>query len=134
MSFPGTIDQSYIPHAIAYSACLGEHRLRCQGLENYTMPLQPPHIVGSCISPELPGISAGSSGAGGQQPPVVIASSVMADDSQRIKSAVASSASATFAKLAFRLDVFLLKSINAPFTMFFGGVCWGWLLKRLRGT
>lgn len=27
--FTGTVDQSYIPHAIAYIACLAEYRQRC---------------------------------------------------------------------------------------------------------
>ncbi|KAF7274531.1 hypothetical protein GWI33_012818 [Rhynchophorus ferrugineus] len=69
-----TFDQSYIPHAIAYSACLGEHRLRCQGLDNYTLP-----PMQNCVSSEVSSVSAG-----GQ--PVVIASSVMADDGTRVKS------------------------------------------------
>ncbi|XP_076251472.1 alkaline phosphatase-like [Rhynchophorus ferrugineus] len=72
--FTGTFDQSYIPHAIAYSACLGEHRLRCQGLDNYTLP-----PMQNCVSSEVSSVSAG-----GQ--PVVIASSVMADDGTRVKS------------------------------------------------
>lgn len=41
--FTGTMDQSYIPHAIAYIACLGEHNKRCSGgPDNYTLstPLQ----------------------------------------------------------------------------------------------
>lgn len=71
--FAGTFDQSYIPHAIAYSACLGEHRLRCSGLDNYTSP------ISSCVAPEVSSVSAGNG-------PVVIASSVMADDSARSKS------------------------------------------------
>ncbi|KAJ8915215.1 hypothetical protein NQ315_015438 [Exocentrus adspersus] len=77
--FTGTFDQSYIPHAIAYSACLGEHRLRCQGLDNYTAPQVP-----NCVSPEVSSVSAA-----GQ--PVVIASSVMADDGQRVKASSAPS-------------------------------------------
>lgn len=75
--FTGTFDQSYIPHAIAYSACLGEHRLRCQGLDNYTAP-QIPTCMGPDVS-NVPGVSAGS--ASGSGAPVVVASSVKADDS-----------------------------------------------------
>lgn len=71
--FTGTFDQSYIPHAIAYSACLGEHRLRCQGIDNYTAPQVP------CVAPEVSSVSAAGA-------PVVIASSVMADDGTRVKS------------------------------------------------
>lgn len=72
--FTGTFDQSYIPHAIAYSACLGEHRLRCQGIDNYTAPQ-----VSTCVAPEVSSVSAAGA-------PVVIASSVMADDGTRAKS------------------------------------------------
>lgn len=71
---PGTFDQSYIPHAIAYSACLGEHRLRCQGLDHYV-----PSSVQNCSNSE-----ATSNSVGGQ--PVAVASSVMADDGHRVKS------------------------------------------------
>lgn len=74
--FTGTFDQSYIPHAIAYSACLGEHRLRCQGIDNYTAPQ-----LNTCTVPEVSSVS----GVGGGSP-VVIASSVMADDGSRNKS------------------------------------------------
>ncbi|KAL3277488.1 hypothetical protein HHI36_012834 [Cryptolaemus montrouzieri] len=75
--FTGTFDQSYIPHAIAYSACLGEHRLRCQGLDNYTSPLLP-----TCVGPEVSSVSGASgSSSSNSGAPVVIASSVMADDS-----------------------------------------------------
>ncbi|XP_057660457.1 alkaline phosphatase-like [Diorhabda carinulata] len=72
--FTGTFDQSYIPHAIAYSACLGEHRLRCQGLNNYTgAPLTVQ--IGNCAQHEITnGINSGQ--------PIVIASSVMSDDGQ----------------------------------------------------
>ncbi|KAJ8961656.1 hypothetical protein NQ318_021253 [Aromia moschata] len=88
-----TFDQSYIPHAIAYSACLGEHRLRCQGLDNYTAP-----PVANCVAPEVSSVSAA-----GQ--PVVIASSVMADDGQaRVKSSAAS----TFAAITSCLCSVLL--------------------------
>nr|XP_018896884.1 PREDICTED: alkaline phosphatase-like [Bemisia tabaci] len=34
--FSGTLDQSYIPHAVAFAACLGHHRRRCQA------PASPP--------------------------------------------------------------------------------------------
>lgn len=38
--FSGTFDQSYVPHAIAYVACLAEHAKRCQleaaGTNNYS--------------------------------------------------------------------------------------------------
>lgn len=72
--FAGTFDQSYIPHAIAYSACVGEYTQRCNGIDNYSVPQ-----VTSCIAPEVSSVSAAGA-------PVVIASSVMADDSARSKS------------------------------------------------
>lgn len=77
--FIGTFDQSYIPHAIAYSACLGEHRLRCQGLDNYTGAPLVPHS-GNCAQQEITSVAHS-----GQ--PIVIASSVMSDDGLlRVKS------------------------------------------------
>ncbi|CAH0559240.1 unnamed protein product, partial [Brassicogethes aeneus] len=81
--FAGTFDQSYIPHAIAYSACLGEHRLRCQGLDNYTVPV--PQMTG-CVAPKISGVAHGSGGGGS----VVIASSVMSDDTIRSNSSAPS--------------------------------------------
>ena len=85
--FTGTFDQSYIPHAVAYSACLGEHRLRCQGIDNYTVPQ-----VASCVAPEVSSVAAAGA-------PVVVASSVMADDGQRVKSAAAAAAGALWLTL-----------------------------------
>lgn len=73
--FAGTFDQSYIPHAIAYSACIGEYTQRCNGIDNYSVPQ-----VSGCIAPEVSSVSAAGSA------PVVIASSVMSDDSVRTKS------------------------------------------------
>lgn len=70
----GTFDQSYIPHAIAYSACLGEHRLRCQGLDHYV-----PTSGQNCSHSEVSG-----NAVNGQ--PVAVASSVMADDGHRVVS------------------------------------------------
>uniref|UniRef100_A0A1B6EBV1 alkaline phosphatase n=1 Tax=Clastoptera arizonana TaxID=38151 RepID=A0A1B6EBV1_9HEMI len=69
--FSGTVDQSYIPHGIAYIACLGEHSKRClEGVDNYTF-VKP---VQACVSPVANVISTG--GRDG----VVLASSVMSDD------------------------------------------------------
>lgn len=38
--FAGVVEQSYIPHAIAYAACLAHHAKRCQEKPsfNYTQP------------------------------------------------------------------------------------------------
>ncbi|XP_044757867.1 alkaline phosphatase-like [Coccinella septempunctata] len=99
--FTGTFDQSYIPHAIAYSACLGEHRLRCQGLDNYTAPQIP-----TCVGPDLsnvPGVGGSASGSGA---PVVVASSVKADDSgSRTKSGAADIFSLVFHLLCLSIGL-----------------------------
>ncbi|XP_075231437.1 alkaline phosphatase-like [Lycorma delicatula] len=70
--FSGTIDQSYIPHAIAYIACLGEFAHRCK--ENHTQPVQ------TCVTPEVSGVTS-SSGRSRDGPAVVLASSEMNDNS-----------------------------------------------------
>lgn len=94
--FTGTFDQSYIPHAIAYSACLGEHRLRCEGLNNYTTPQ-----VTTCVAaPEVSSVSAAGGGTGGGGP-VVIASSVMADDGTRTAKSTVSSIQFTITLLLY---------------------------------
>ena len=68
----GVMDQSYIPHAIAYAACLGEHAQRCSGgIDNYTTG----QVQTACSVPEVSSVSTGHSGGA----PVVIASSVMSD-------------------------------------------------------
>jgi hypothetical protein len=36
--FSGTFEQSYIPHAVAYIACLGDQAARCEEPDNYTQP------------------------------------------------------------------------------------------------
>ncbi|XP_039289918.1 alkaline phosphatase, tissue-nonspecific isozyme [Nilaparvata lugens] len=68
--FSGTVDQSYIPHAIAYIACLGEYSQRC--VENQTRPLQ------TCGPPEVSGVTS-ASGRSKDSPAVVLASSEMSD-------------------------------------------------------
>lgn len=80
--FTGTFDQSYIPHAIAYSACIGEHRLRCHGNDNNTALQNSIASVGLGSASCSPAENGGASGS----VPVVIASSVMADDGTRSKS------------------------------------------------
>lgn len=65
------MDQSYIPHAIAYAACLGEHSARCGGVDNYTTG----QVQTACSVPDVKSVSSP-----GAVSPVVIASSVMADD------------------------------------------------------
>ncbi|XP_039301587.1 alkaline phosphatase, germ cell type-like [Nilaparvata lugens] len=39
--FSGTIDQTFIPHAIAYIACLGEHVERCENLNMSAFAYRP---------------------------------------------------------------------------------------------
>ena len=71
--FSGTFDQSYIPHAIAYAACLGEHNQRCSGGPDNYSASEPGPAACSAPAPEPnPGVVRGG---------VVVASSVMADDS-----------------------------------------------------
>ncbi|EEB13659.1 Alkaline phosphatase, tissue-nonspecific isozyme precursor, putative [Pediculus humanus corporis] len=73
--FTGVIDQSYIPHAIAYAACWGFHSHRCSnGLDNYTTS----QVQTACSS--LPDVSSASTGSHGSGQPIVIASSVMSDN------------------------------------------------------
>lgn len=37
--FAGVVEQSYIPHAIAYAACLAHQSRRCQEKINFTQPV-----------------------------------------------------------------------------------------------
>ncbi|XP_077295947.1 alkaline phosphatase-like [Arctopsyche grandis] len=87
--FSGTFEQSYIPHAVAYIACLGDQAARCDEPDNYTQP----QMAATCPESELgrsaPGGSrggvastgsAGTSGRLGIPGVVVVASSVMSDD------------------------------------------------------
>ncbi|XP_066996071.2 alkaline phosphatase, tissue-nonspecific isozyme [Anabrus simplex] len=67
--FSGTFDQSYVPHAVAYIACLGEHASRCQ--TNDTVQEKEPQ----CSVPEM---NPAPSRDGGVVP---LASSVLSDDS-----------------------------------------------------
>lgn len=82
--FTGTFDQSYIPHAIAYSACLGEFAQRCNSYSQ-SEPSGNNSVDNNnqiCISTQFSsGVSSGSSSP--EIPPgapVVKASSVMTDD------------------------------------------------------
>ncbi|KAG8242953.1 hypothetical protein J6590_055676 [Homalodisca vitripennis] len=70
--FSGTVDQSFIPHAIAYIACLGPQKARCAAFENTTQN------VPGCVATEGPA----SQGAG-----QVLASSVISDDNSVASSA-----------------------------------------------
>ncbi|XP_044739893.1 alkaline phosphatase-like [Chrysoperla carnea] len=78
--FTGTFDQSYIPHAIAYTACLGDFAQRCSASNNLESNLIGNNTIDgnqACnVNPS--GGSGGSEAAPGA--PVVKASSVMTDD------------------------------------------------------
>lgn len=50
--FTGTMDQSFIPHAIAYIGCLGEHSKRCVD-HNYT-EIKPPVSLSFVIMVDIP--------------------------------------------------------------------------------
>lgn len=68
------MDQSYVPHAIAYAACLGLHSQRCSGgVDNFTTV----QVQTACSVPEVSSVSTGGNVGGA---PVVIASSVMSDN------------------------------------------------------
>ncbi|KAM3965008.1 LOW QUALITY PROTEIN: alkaline phosphatase [Aphomia sociella] len=77
--FAGVVEQSYIPHAIAYAACFAHHSRRCQVKANYT---QTPAKVPNCVPPEVSSVSAPdetrNDGSSGRR--IVIASSVMSDE------------------------------------------------------
>ncbi|KAJ2950985.1 hypothetical protein O0L34_g5361 [Tuta absoluta] len=76
--FAGVVEQSYIPHAIAYAACLAHHSRRCQEKTNFT---QPPVKIPKCVPPEVSSVSAAddkNEAASGRR--IVVASSVMADE------------------------------------------------------
>nr|AVD96954.1 ALP-5 [Nilaparvata lugens] len=67
--FTATIDQSFIPHAMAYSACIGPYKQRCQQA-NFSF------AIPNCIEdPRRERTRQRGAGAG-----VVLASSVMSDD------------------------------------------------------
>ncbi|XP_049872226.1 alkaline phosphatase-like isoform X2 [Pectinophora gossypiella] len=77
--FTGVLEQSYIPHAIAYAACLAHQSRRCQEKTNFT---QPPVKIPKCVPPEVSSVSAAeetrSEGTSGRR--IVVASSVMSDE------------------------------------------------------
>ncbi|KAJ0183231.1 hypothetical protein K1T71_001207 [Dendrolimus kikuchii] len=78
--FAGVVEQSYIPHAIAYAACIAHQSRRCQEKVNITQPVS--EKVPNCVPPEVSSVSAAdetrSDGSGGRR--VVVASSVMSDE------------------------------------------------------
>ncbi|XP_022124889.2 alkaline phosphatase-like [Pieris rapae] len=76
--FTGVVEQSYIPHAIAYAACLAHHAHRCVDSFNYT---KPQIKLPSCVPPEVSSVSAADetrNDASGRR--VIVASSVMSDE------------------------------------------------------
>ncbi|XP_059057402.1 alkaline phosphatase-like [Achroia grisella] len=77
--FTGVVEQSYIPHAIAYAACFAHQSRRCQVKANYT---QTPVKVPNCVPPEVSSVAAAeetrNDGSSGRR--IVIASSVMSDE------------------------------------------------------
>ncbi|XP_063534716.1 alkaline phosphatase-like [Cydia strobilella] len=78
--FAGVVEQSYIPHAIAYAACLAHHSRRCQEKINFTQPqvivVQPP----KCVPPEVSSVAAEDNREAASGRRVVVASSVMSDE------------------------------------------------------
>ncbi|GBP57167.1 Alkaline phosphatase, tissue-nonspecific isozyme [Eumeta japonica] len=81
--FAGVVEQSYIPHAIAYAACLAHQGRRCQVKANST---QAQAKIPSCVAPEVSSVSVGEDAAAGEAAGgrrVVVASSVMSDERTR---------------------------------------------------
>ncbi|XP_075975455.1 alkaline phosphatase-like [Anticarsia gemmatalis] len=78
--FAGVVEQSYIPHAIAYASCIAHQSRRCQEKINFTQP--PVEKPQSCVPPEVSSVSAAdetrSDGSSGRR--IVVASSVMSDE------------------------------------------------------
>ncbi|XP_050537654.1 alkaline phosphatase-like isoform X2 [Daktulosphaira vitifoliae] len=81
--FSGTFDQSYVPHAIAYVACLGEYSKRCQQITNNTVDTPLKHSPGSvkqgCTAPMNTNAVTMTTGAKSGSA-VVLASSVLSDN------------------------------------------------------
>ncbi|XP_012551340.1 alkaline phosphatase [Bombyx mori] len=79
--FAGVVEQSYIPHAIAYAACLAHHAKRCQEKINFTQPLIKEKVA-KCVPPEVSSVSAAEDvridNPSGRR--IVVASSVMSDE------------------------------------------------------
>lgn len=77
--FAGVVEQSYIPHAIAYAACIAHQARRCQEKFNITKPVEKPQ---NCVPLEVNSVSAvdeaRSDSTNGRR--VVVASSVMSDE------------------------------------------------------
>ena len=72
--FSGVFDQSYIPHAIAYIACLGEFMKRCQQPYNVNMNNSITSTTNSCQT------TSSNINVNNNNLPVIIASSVMSHD------------------------------------------------------
>uniref|UniRef100_A0A8D8YZV5 alkaline phosphatase n=1 Tax=Cacopsylla melanoneura TaxID=428564 RepID=A0A8D8YZV5_9HEMI len=70
----GTMDQSYIPHALAYIACLGEYRERCNGTRTHNLSTSPTFNISKATTPPACIVPNNSRDA------VVLASSVIRDD------------------------------------------------------
>ncbi|XP_067004529.1 alkaline phosphatase [Anabrus simplex] len=104
--FSGSVDQSYIPHAIAYIACLGEYTSRC---ENRTM------MVGGVVDTHQE-CSSGASASDGIVVPVV--SSVMADDSANNRMKSASSSMSQASSKRFRILILF------PFVVIYRALTW----------
>ncbi|KAF9814163.1 hypothetical protein SFRURICE_014772, partial [Spodoptera frugiperda] len=77
--FAGVVEQSYIPHAIAYAACIAHQSRRCQEKVNYT---QPPEKPPNCVPPEVSSVSTADDtrSDSSTRRRIVVASSVMADE------------------------------------------------------
>ncbi|CAG9562490.1 unnamed protein product [Danaus chrysippus] len=77
--FAGVVEQSYIPHAIAYAACLAHQSHRCH--ENILNLTKPEVKIQSCMQPEVSSVSADEARSDSSNVRrVIVASSVMSDE------------------------------------------------------
>ncbi|KAL1453432.1 hypothetical protein WDU94_007572 [Cyamophila willieti] len=68
------MDQSYIPHALAYIACLGEYRERCNGTRTHNLSTNATFNISKTTTP--PGCIVPNN----SRDAIVLASSVIRDD------------------------------------------------------
>lgn len=106
--FAGVVEQSYIPHAIAYAACIAHQSRRCQEKTNFTQP--PVEKLPNCVPPEVSSVSTAdeTKNEGASSRRIVVASSVMSDERVTRSSVTRPS--------LLNTENFLLPRINGLFT------------------
>ncbi|KAG8225734.1 hypothetical protein J437_LFUL012877 [Ladona fulva] len=88
--FRGSLDQTFLPHAIAYAACIGEHKDRCkkklptvQPPPNGQQPSLLPLATGGRGFSREPSVCAEPSTSSNTVRTAAVGASIMADDSRR---------------------------------------------------